>query len=86
MAEWLSSHAPLWQPGVSPFQVLGMDLTPLISSGHAETVSHIAELEGPTTRIYNYALGGLGRRRREKRTLATYVSSGPIFKKKKPTI
>ena len=23
------------------------------SSGHAEAVSHIAELEGPTTRIYN---------------------------------
>ena len=30
MAEWLSSHAPLWQPRVLPVQILGVDMAPLI--------------------------------------------------------
>ena len=29
-AEWLSLHALLWQPGVSPLQILGTDLALLI--------------------------------------------------------
>ena len=37
------------------------------SSSHAEAVSHIAKPKGPATRIYNYLLGGLGRRRRKKK-------------------
>ena len=30
VAEWLSSHAPLWQPRVLPVQILGADKVPLI--------------------------------------------------------
>ena len=78
MAEWLSSHAPLQQPRVSPVRIVGVDLAPLIS--HTEVASHIAQPEGPTTRIYNYVLGGFGEKEK-KRILATDASSGPIFKK-----
>ena len=35
--------------------------------GHAEVASHIAELEGPTTRIYNYVLGGLWEKKKKKK-------------------
>ena len=48
------------------------------SSSHAEVASHIEELEGSTTWIYNYVLGALGRKKKRGR-LATDVSSGPIF-------
>ena len=36
------------------------------------------ELEGPTTRIYNYVLGGFGekKKKKKKKRLATDVSSG----------
>ena len=30
------------------------------SLGHVEAASHMPQLEGPTAKIYNYALGGLG--------------------------
>ena len=30
------------------------------SAGRAEVASHIVQPEGPTTRIYNYVLGGFG--------------------------
>ena len=49
------------------------------SSGHAEVVSHIAQPEAMTTRIYNYVLGGFGKKKKKKkkkRRLATDVSSG----------
>ena len=36
------------------------------SSSHAEAVSHIAEVEGPTTRIYIYVLGGIGEKKEKK--------------------
>ena len=36
------------------------------SSSHAEAASHIAELEEPTTRIYNYVLGGFGEKKKKK--------------------
>ena len=45
-------------------------------------VSHIAQPEGPTTRIYNYVLGGFGEKKKKKRRLATDVSSGANLKKK----
>ena len=32
--------------------------------------------------MYNYVLGGFGDKKKEKRRLATDVSSGPILKKK----
>ena len=51
------------------------------SPSHAEAASHIAELEGPTTRIYSYVLGGFaGQKKKRKKRLATDVSSGPIFR------
>ena len=53
------------------------------SSSHAEAVSHIVQPEGHTTRIYNYVLGGFGEKKKKKKRLATDVSSGPIFGKKK---
>ena len=46
------------------------------SSSHAVVASHIAELEGLATRIYNYVLGLWGGKKRGR--LATDVSSGPI--------
>ena len=76
--KWLSSHALLQQPRVSLVRILGGGGTWHHSSDHAEVASHIAQPEGPTTRIYNYVLGALKRRRRrkKKRRLATDVSSG----------
>ena len=36
------------------------------------------QLEGPSTRMYNYVMGGFGEK---KKILATDVGSGPILKK-----
>ena len=58
VAEWLGSCALLQWPRVSPVQILGVDLALLIRP--CEVVSHIAEPEGPATRIYNYVLGDYG--------------------------
>ena len=45
------------------------------------------QLEGPTTKIYNCVLGGLGEEKKaEKKRLATVVSSGANLKKKKESI
>ena len=33
------------------------------SSNHAEALSHMPQLEGPTTRIYNYVVGGFGEKK-----------------------
>ena len=47
------------------------------SLGHAEAASHIPQLEGPTTEIYNYVLGGFREKKQgEKNRLAAVVSSG----------
>ena len=46
-----------------------------LSSGRAEAVSHMAQPEALTTRIYNYVPGGFGEKK-EKRRLATDVNSG----------
>ena len=80
MAEWLSSCTPLQRPRVSPVQIPGTDTAP--SSGHVEAVSHIAQPEGPATRIYNCVLGGEGEGEGEER-LAADVSSGANLSKKK---
>ena len=46
--------------------------------------SHIAQPEGPTTRIYNCVLGGFGeKKKKRKRRLATDVGSGANLSKKK---
>ena len=57
MAEWLSLHAPLWQPRVLPVQILGAAVAPV--SSHAEVASHMPQLEGPTTKKYAAMYGGL---------------------------
>ena len=69
VAEWLSSHAPLWRPRVSPVSPWHL------SSSHAEVASHMPQLEGPTTKTYNYVLGRFGEKKAEKKKLATVVSS-----------
>ena len=54
--------------------------------GHAEAASHIAQPEGPTTRIYNCVLGGLGekkKKKKEKKDWQQMVAQVPIFKKEK---
>ena len=65
MAEWLSSHIPLRQPRVSLVRILGTDMAPLIS--YAEVASPVPQLEGPTTRIYNYVLGGFGEKKQTEK-------------------
>ena len=62
MAEWLSLHALLQWPQISLVQILGVDQHR--SSSHAGVVSHIAQPEGPTTRIYNYVLGAFGEKKK----------------------
>ena len=47
-------------------------------------VSHIAEQEGPTTRIYNYVLGGFGeKKKKKKKDWQQMLAQVPILKKKK---
>ena len=49
------------------------------SSGHAKVVSHMPQLEGPTTKIYNYVLGGFGEKeeklkiKKKKRAYCPYL-------------
>ena len=58
VAEWLSLLTML-----HPFTFWAQ--TWHCSSSHAEVASHIEILEEPTTRIYNYALGGFGDKKRK---------------------
>ena len=53
----------------------------LFVSSHAVVAAHIEELEGSTTRIYNYVLGLWGGIKRVR--LAIEVSSGWILPSKK---
>ena len=40
-------------------------------------LSHMSQLEGPATKIYNYVPGGFGeKKQKKKKRLATVVSSG----------
>ena len=55
MAEWLSSHAQLQGPGFGSWA-----LTWHCSSGHVEAASHIPQLEGRATKIYNCVRGWWG--------------------------
>ena len=47
--------------------------------------SHIAELEGPTTGIYDYVLGGFGEKKKEekKQDWQQMLAQGQFLKKKK---
>ena len=62
MAEWLSSRAPLRRPSV---RILGAHS----SSGHVEATSHIPQLEGPATKIYNCVQGVLGNKAEKKKKI-----------------
>ena len=64
MVKWLSSRALLLRPRVSLVRILGA--TWHRSLGHAEVVSHIAQPESLTTRIYNYVLGGFVEEKKKK--------------------
>ena len=57
-----------------------------ISSSHAEAVSHIAQPEGHTTRIYNYVLGGFGQKKKkqeEEEDWQQILVQVPFLKEKK---
>ena len=56
MAEWLSLHALLQRPRVSPVQILGADTAPLVKP--AKAASHMPQLEGPTTKNIQLCTGG----------------------------
>ena len=60
MAEWLGFHALLWQPGVSPVQILGTDMAPL-STSHTPTNGRTHNW-GYTTMYW----GAFGRRRKSE--------------------
>ena len=65
MAEWLSSRAPLQGPG---FAGLDPGHGPThCSSGHVVAASHIEEVQGVTTRIYNYVLGLWGEKKEKRK-------------------
>ena len=65
MAEWLSSHAPLWQPRVCQFGSWAW--TWHGSSGHVEAAFNIAQQEGLTTGINNYVLEDFGENKKRKK-------------------
>ena len=52
------------------------------SSSHAEAVSHVAQLEGPTTRIYNYVLRGFVENKKKRKDWQQMLAQVPVFKKK----
>ena len=81
VAEWLSS---LFHFGSPRFRRFGSRVrTWNSSSGHAETASHMPQLEGPTTKIYNCVLGEFGEKKQKKKEEDWQQLSAqvPIFKK-----
>ena len=70
MAEWLSLCAPLLRPRV--LLVGSWARTWHCSAGHVEVVSHVPQLEAPTTKsIQLYTGGDLGRKRKKEKGLAS---------------
>ena len=52
------------------------------SSSHAEAMSHMAQPEGSTTRIYNYVLGGFGEKKKKggkKEDWQQVLAQLPVF-------
>ena len=79
MAEWLSSRTPLLQSRLSQFR--SWVRTEHCSSSHAEAVSHIAEPEGSTTRIYNHVLGDFEEKKKKKKDWQQMLAKGQSLKK-----
>ena len=65
VAEWLSSCTPLWRPRVSLVWILAPLIRPCWS--HAEAISHIAQPEAFTIRIYSCVLGGFEEKKKKKK-------------------
>ena len=61
VAKWLSLCIPLSSPGFRRFG--SWVRTWHCSLGHAEAALHMPQLEGPTTKIYNYVLKGFGEKK-----------------------
>ena len=51
------------------------------SSGHAKVASHVAEPEGPTTRLQNYVIGAFGEKKQKEKDCQDMSAQVPIFKK-----
>ena len=83
VAEWLSSRAPLQRPRFHRFGSWAQ--TWHRSLGHDEAMSHMPQLEGPTTKICNYVLGGYGekKQKRKKKDWQQLLVQVLILKKKK---
>ena len=69
VAEWLSSCALISGPGFCGFGSWAQ--TWHCSSGHTEVASHTPQLEGPTTRMHNYVVGGFGEKKKKKKNSLT---------------
>ena len=67
MAEWLSSRAPLPDPGFCWFGSWAQ--TWLHWSSHAEAVFHTAQPEALTARIYRCVLAGFGEKKKKKKKI-----------------
>ena len=81
MAEWLCSCALPQRPRVSLVWILGMNMHCL--SGHVEAASHMPQLEGPTSKIYNYVQEGCGeKKQKKKRKDWQQLAQAPIFNNK----
>ena len=56
------------------------------SSGHAEVAPHVPQIEGPTSEIYNYVLGGFGEKKQKeknkKEDWQQLLGQVPILKKR----
>ena len=79
MAEWSGSRALLRRPRDRWFRSWVQTHTPLLKpcSSHILSVaaSHIEELEGPTTRTYNYVLGLWGGKKKRTQLKGKYTQS-----------
>ena len=77
VAERLSPSSLLWLGGQGFHRFRSWAQTWHRSSGHVEAASHMTQLEGCATKIYNYIPGGFGEMSQEKKKrLATVVNSG----------
>ena len=76
MAEWLSC---MFFSGLGYGRFGSWAQTWYLSSSHAEAASHILQLEGPTTKIYNYVLGSFGEKK-EKLKIKKIEEDGNIGK------
>ena len=73
--------APLQRPGFRWFRSWAR--TWHCSLGHAVAASQVPQLEGPTTKVYNYVLGGFWEKKHKKKDQQQPLAQVPIFRKKK---